>query len=640
MGLLATPIMTGQEASTARPRIQWRETLLGWLFVAPATLITLIFGLYPVIYGFFVSLKGGQVKPSGFVGLLNYVRVLGGVGYIFALAVGLVFIGSAYRLWQRVITTHPTGRGAFVAYLLPALIIGPAVLAIAVAIFNETPAGLTAPLLAILLALALFAVVARLTPGTPAISHALRASGIVLLALLGLVTLLFTLQQISANTVASFAAIRPLYDAAGLYLPALDSSLIAVGIAAIALLAVWLLNRIHRHARNTEQHGLSILSSSMRLLALLTVIVLLLFAVARADQLRSAAMNIGQIDPAKLSDAITTLGPVATVDSVVSDVLMWPQVFAVLLGSLLLGTAYLIWQNAIKRQTTPGLLAGLLLAIFLIVGGWLLIGELPGAVASGSADFYNSLLRTATYAFVTVPFEMVFGLIIAYLLFHEITVGRSLFRIIYFIPYIAPTVATAAVFSVVFSLDHASPANQFMHVLGLPPQQWLRNPSGIFQIIARLIGGPQVQLPSFLVGPSLPLSTAIIFSTWVFSGYNAVIFMAGLGGVPRELYEAAEVDGASRWANFRFITLPMISPTTFFLAVLAIIGTFQALTHIYVLRTTASRGSMDVATVLIFDNIRNGQLPSASAMAFVLFALILVLTLVQNRVAKDQVFYG
>src|SRR5579859_6214440 len=102
------------------------------------------------------------------------------------------------------------------------------------------------------------------------------------------------------------------------------------------------------------------------------------------------------------------------------------------------------------------------------------------------------------------------GLILAYLLFHVVTIGRGLYRMIYFIPYIAPVVATAAVFSVIFSLSNDSPANQFMHLLGLPAQQWLRKPTGIFQIIAQLIGGPAVHLPSFLVGPSLPLTTAIL----------------------------------------------------------------------------------------------------------------------------------
>ncbi len=636
----AVPGVTPSETSSERRHVHWRDAVAGWIFVAPATLITLIFGLYPVIYGFFVSLKGGQVAPKGFVGLLNYIKALGGLGYVVAIGVGIVLLWTAYRSWRSVYNSLQTNRRHFAAYLVPALISAPATLAIGVLIFVEDPSNLVFPVAAILIAVVLCIGVASQTRSSPAVSYALRTWGIVLLALCGLITIPFTFQQIATNTAASFSALQPLFDDAGISLPALDLQLAAAGLVTAALVIALFLRRFQVSAHTAERNGLGALFGVLRWLAVLVGIVTLIFILARADQLRSAAMHIGQLDQTKISSALATLSGAVTVDHLVRDLLTWPQVLAVLLGTLLIGMAYLSWQNAVKRETTPGLLGMFILAIFLAIGGWLLIGELPGAVASGDPDFYNSLLRTATYAFTTVPLEMGLGLIIAYLLFHEVTVGKSLFRIIYFIPYIAPTVATAAVFSVVFSLDRSSPANQFMHAIGLPPQQWLRNPNGIFLIIARIIGGSQIQIPPFLVGPSLPLTTAIFFSVWVFSGYNAVIFMAGLGGVPRELYEAAEVDGAGRWANFRYITLPMISPTTFFLAVLAIIGTFQALSHIYVLRSPASRGSMDVATVLIFDSIRNGLLPYASAMAFVLFAIILVLTLVQNRVAKDQVFYG
>jgi len=272
-----------------------------------------------------------------------------------------------------------------------------------------------------------------------------------------------------------------------------------------------------------------------------------------------------------------------------------------------------------------------------------LIGELPSAIASGDQVFspgsYNSLVRTATYSFVAVPFEIGLGLLLAYLLFYEVRVGKSLYRLIFFIPYIAPTIATAAVFGALFTLSPQGPVNQILSVFGIPAQQWLRTPRGVFQVIAQLIN-PNAQLPDWLSGPSLPLTTVLIFSIWVFSGYNAVIFMAGLGAVPPELYEAAQVDGANRWTLFRKITLPMISPTTFFLTMLAIIGTFQAFTHVYIMRQGSSRGAMDTTTVIIYDAIRNGLLPYASATAFVLFALILMLTLIQNRVTKDQVFYG
>jgi len=150
-----------------------------------------------------------------------------------------------------------------------------------------------------------------------------------------------------------------------------------------------------------------------------------------------------------------------------------------------------------------------------------------------------------------------------------------------------------------------------------------------------------VVLPDFLVGPSLALISIILYNIWVFSGYNAVIFLAGLGSIPGDLYEAAKVDGAGRWQSFRRIIFPLLSPTTFFLTILSITGTFRAFTHIYVMRQAAARGTADTTSVYIFVQFwQFNQWGYASAMAFVLFGIILILTLVQNEVSKERVFYG
>ncbi len=145
-----------------------------------------------------------------------------------------------------------------------------------------------------------------------------------------------------------------------------------------------------------------------------------------------------------------------------------------------------------------------------------------------------------------------------------------------------------------------------------------------------------------LRSPHSLLAGGRFYSIWVFSGYDSVIFLAGLGNVPYELIEAAQVDGAGRWPVFRHIIFPLVSPTTFFLTMLAIIGTFKAFDYIYVLRQENARGAMDTATVYIFELIRTGSKSwsYASSAAFVLFGIILILTLVQNRLSQDRVFYG
>jgi multiple sugar transport system permease protein len=261
---------------------------------------------------------------------------------------------------------------------------------------------------------------------------------------------------------------------------------------------------------------------------------------------------------------------------------------------------------------------------------------------SDARDTYDATVRTAIYALGTVPAQLALGLFLAYLLFSEVGWGKSLYRTIYFMPYIAPSVATSTIFLVIFSLNDHSLANQGLGLLGIEPQTWLKEPMGIVRIFyQQVLGGNPLNIPTGLQGPSLALFTIILYNIWVFAGYNAVVFLAGLGSIPGELYEAAEVDGAGRWSRFRNITLPLLSPTTFFLSMLSIIGTFKAFTHIYVLRRQAAGKEIDTMSVHIFNQLYAANDPGyAAALAFMLFGMILVLTLVQNRLTREQVFYG
>jgi multiple sugar transport system permease protein len=171
--------------------------------------------------------------------------------------------------------------------------------------------------------------------------------------------------------------------------------------------------------------------------------------------------------------------------------------------------------------------------------------------------------------------------------------------------------------------------------LGLQPLQWLLEDKGIFTLIA---GGLGIKLPPGVTGPSLALVSVIIYTTWVFVGYDMTIFLAGLGNIPTELYEAAKIDGAGGWSLFRNITLPLLSPTTFFLSLITIIGTFKAFNHIWVM-TQGDNGTL-TASVLIYRQMYEFQRAGyASALAFLLFTVILIVTVVQNRVAGQQVNY-
>jgi len=314
---------------------------------------------------------------------------------------------------------------------------------------------------------------------------------------------------------------------------------------------------------------------------------------------------------------------------------IWSQIILISLGVALLVVAYIVWNRAVNAQGERNFLITGLAAILLALGGYLLIAELPRILTSADANMLSGFSVTIMYAGIAVPIQLSVGLGLAYLLYQNIK-GKTLFRMIFFLPYIMPFIATSIVFTLLFSHRQDSIINHIVGFFGVPPQKWLLEPVGI----GRLIFGPET--PQALSGPSLALIVVIIYSIWTYSGYATVVFLAGLGNIPGELYEAARIDGASGWQVFRRLTLPLLSPTTFFLSLVAIIGTFQAFTQLWIMRTPAVGRAMDTVSIYIFRQITDAS-PNygyGSALAFVLFAVILLLTILQNRFAGRRVFYG
>ncbi len=315
---------------------------------------------------------------------------------------------------------------------------------------------------------------------------------------------------------------------------------------------------------------------------------------------------------------------------------LWPQVIMISAGFVLLILAWLIWRSASHQDSMAGTVLRLGAGAMLIVGAWLLIGELPRAIAAGDEDWWVGLQVTAYYSLGTIPVQLVAGLVFATLLFQNIR-GKTFFRMIYFLPYIAPFVGTAAAFRILFSGRANAPINTILTTLGFEPLLWLNEPTGLFEMIL----GSSVTLPEWAVGPSLALIVIMIFGSWTFFGFNTIVFLAGLGSIPSELYEAASIDGASRWQQFRNVTLPLLSPTIYFLVLWTTIGTFKAFNHIYVLRQGAALGTTDTASVVIFQAFkRDTRYGYASALAILLLIIILILTAINNRIASRRVFYG
>jgi multiple sugar transport system permease protein len=318
------------------------------------------------------------------------------------------------------------------------------------------------------------------------------------------------------------------------------------------------------------------------------------------------------------------------------ELALWSQIVTISAGVVLLGLSWFVWNSAARRDSTISTFMRLSASAMLAIGAWVLIGELPRAVAQGDADWWQGLLNTVYYSVGSIPFQFGISLTLATFLFQNIR-GKSLFRIIYFLPYITPTVGAAAAFRILFSGRVDAPVNQFFGLLGAEAQAWLNEPAGIFSLLL----GNTVNLPDWASGPSLSLVVIIIFGVWSFIGFNTVVFLAGLGSIPSSLYEAAAIDGAGRWAQFRHVTLPLLSPTIYFLTLYAVIGTFKAFNHIYVLRTAAALGTSDTVSVVIFQAMkRDTRYGYAAALAILLLVIVMILTAVNNRVASKRVFYG
>ncbi len=321
-------------------------------------------------------------------------------------------------------------------------------------------------------------------------------------------------------------------------------------------------------------------------------------------------------------------------DNYTSTVGNWGAAAAFFGGLLLVLVAHWIWTDAF-RGGRVGLRRGAqaLGALVLIGAGVAVALGWSSMKASGNDDFLLGLERTVYYGFGSVPVQIVLALVLASLLFQRIR-GQELFRMLYFLPYVTPAVAGAAVFRAIFSPRPEFLANTILHTLHIQPQKWLFETRPLVEVLF----GPLLHrlgvgtITGFWAGPSLALVTIIIFGIWTYTGYNAVIFLAGLGNIPHELYEAASIDGANGRQQFLHITVPLLSPVTFYLTVLGFIGTFQAFTHIYVMRTPPVRDAVDTASVVIFDTFyKRNNWSLAAAQSVILFAIILVLTLYQNR---------
>jgi len=283
--------------------------------------------------------------------------------------------------------------------------------------------------------------------------------------------------------------------------------------------------------------------------------------------------------------------------------------------------------------TLAPLIAALIMSLYggkYGLGGYIALANYHQALTSPA--FWRSLAVTTYYALGVVPLTLLLSFTIAYALY-QITLARGLLRTLFFLPYVTSAVAAAMVWRAMLN-PQTGVLNTALTNIGLPPQQWLLEPRGILHLLTAGAIPPDI-------GPSLALCCVIAFDIWHGAGFAIVIFLAGLSALPRELLDAARVDGATTWHQIRHIVLPLLSPTILFLTTVGLIKAFQAFNSFYAL-TQGSRalGTTENLIMHIYANFYEyGYWGYGAATATLLSTAILLTTLLQWRIANRHVHY-
>jgi multiple sugar transport system permease protein len=227
--------------------------------------------------------------------------------------------------------------------------------------------------------------------------------------------------------------------------------------------------------------------------------------------------------------------------------------------------------------------------------------------------FWGALGRTLYYAALSIPLSMAGSLLLA-LAVNQRLWGMVFFRIIYFIPVVTSMVAWAMIWRWLYALDY-----------------------GLINMALQRVGLPQV---GWLIDRRSVIPALVLMSVWKGLGYGMIIYLAGLQGIPQHLYEAARIDGGNRWQLFWRITMPLLSPTHFFILVTSVIGSFQVFDSVYLMTQGGPGNASRVYNFYLFQQaFRYRHMGFASAMAWILFFIIFVITTLQVRFLQRGVTY-
>lgn len=227
-------------------------------------------------------------------------------------------------------------------------------------------------------------------------------------------------------------------------------------------------------------------------------------------------------------------------------------------------------------------------------------------------DFWKALVNTVYYTILVIPGSILISLLLA-LALNKVK-GKEIYRLIYFMPVVTSSVSIGVIWMWILNGDFGI-LNQLLSYIGIEGPKWLTNTKWVMPSIAML-------------------------SIWWGLGHNMVIFLAGLQGISQSYYEAAEIDGASKWQKFWHITLPLLSPTTFFITIMAIISSFQVFDQAFVMTNGGPAKASYTLVYHIYDQaFIDFQMGESAAAAMIMFAIILVFTLIQFKFSQRWVHY-
>lgn len=228
--------------------------------------------------------------------------------------------------------------------------------------------------------------------------------------------------------------------------------------------------------------------------------------------------------------------------------------------------------------------------------------------------FLKSLLNTALYTIMFVVLVVISSTTLAIML-NRRAFGTNFVRFLWFLPFVTDMVSVSMVWTWIYHFRFGS-LNYVLGLVGIPPQAWLGN-------------------------PQLALFALVLLSVWRWTGYYAIIILAGLQGVPRSLNEAALIDGASRWSILRTITLPLVSPSIFFVVITALMSSFQVFEQMWVMTKGGPEdATISVAMYLYVQGFQFLNMGYASAIAWVLCLIIFLITLFNWKIRSRWVFEG